>query len=186
MINPEALRAGPKEPSKPLPVLAETEVRKALITSIEAASAYTKQIRRLGESYYDAKKEITLLVMTADKRMSEVGNPEKTIGVFDRGRLQELAFTVMAAYGFNPNISKPEYTSGGFDASGTSQHTDGTSRQFLDYPSQTIPGLHFKRWLNSYTETGAPIYVAWSVVGEKLPFREHFANLFPKPVRVEI
>lgn len=188
MINPEALRAGPEEPiePKPLLVLAETEVSKALIKRIEAAFAYTKQIRRLGESRSDSEIEITLFYMSAVERMSQISNPEETIGVFDRKRCQELTFTAMAAYGFNPNIFKPEYTSGGFDASGTSQHNDGTSRQLLDYPSQTIPGLHFKRWLDSYTESGAPIAVAWSVVGQKRPFRERLKNLFRQPTGAAI
>lgn len=93
----------------------------------------------------------------------------------------------MTAHGFNPDISKPEYTSEGFDTSGIFRRRDGISRQFLNYPSQTIPGLCFKRWLDFYTENGTPIYVAWSVVGQKRPFRERLRNLLPKQlVRREI
>lgn len=127
--------------------------------------------------------------MRAEEALSTVCDPKEAIGTFDRDQLQKVAFEVMIAYGLNLDISKPEYTSGGFDDYGVSRHKDGTSRQFLNYPSQTIPGLIFQRWLDSYTETGTPIYVAWSAIGQKRPFREHFKDLLPKllkPARIEI
>ena len=90
---------------------------------------------------------------------------------------------VNAVYGFTSTILsvvdkfKPEYTGRNFDSNGSSRHNDGTSREFLIYPSQTISGVSFKRWRNYYTETGETILVSWTVEGQKQPFRRNFKAL---------
>lgn len=191
MIDTETLRRGPHKPKQPLRILTEEAVRKALTAKVEIASAYTRQIIGLrGLLHYDLDtyKRIALFHMHADDKMSKVSNAEEIIGKFERGRFQKLAFTIMTAYGLNPDISRPTLSSEmGFDSQGTASMSNGTSRQFLDYPSQTIPGLYFERWIDFTTESGAPIFVSWTAVSQKRPFREHFRNLLPKPlIRVEI
>lgn len=87
MITPEELRAGPDEkPKSPLPILKKEEVHRVLITNIEIASAYTGEIRGFAESAFDARKEVPLFEMSADKRLSLAITPKKAIGRFERKR----------------------------------------------------------------------------------------------------
>lgn len=180
MINVEMLQAEPKEQTPPLPILKEPQVREALTAKIEAAVTNTRQIGGFFEPLCDANKRFKLFFMYGPRKMSEVSDPKETIGKFGRKRFQELTFEVMTKYGFNPDISRPLYTSGGFDAQGISHYPDGTSRQFLVYPSQTVPGLFFERETDFYTATEEPITVSWTVIGQKRPFRERLRALLPK------
>lgn len=183
MINPETLRRGPDQPEKPLPILPDEVVRNSFIGKIEEACAVTHKIRGVLESIYDAKKELPLFYMDAVDEQSEVGYDDQ-VGLSDRGRVQEIAFEVMSQYGLNTVIHHPRFNSGGFNSEGSYSHNDGTSREILIYPSQTVEGLSFERERDYYTESNETISVIWNVQGRKRPFRE---KLFPKQLtRVEI
>ena len=176
MINPETLRRGPQPEKHPLPVLTDVEVRNVLVGNMERAQAITQQITGFLESPIDSRKKFNVFSMVADEEMSTVRSEEE-VGLCEKGRLQNVAFEVMGKYGLDTNKFKPEYTDGNFDSNGSSRHNDGTSREFLIYPSQTISGVSFKRWRNYYTETGETILVSWTVEGQKQPFRRNFKAL---------
>lgn len=177
MINPETLRRGPQQLEKaPFSILTDEEVRTVLVGNMEYARAITQQITGFLESDSDSRKEFNVFFMSADQEMSSVRS-EKEVGLCEKGRLQNVAFEVMSKYGLDTNKLKPEYTSGGVDSNGSSRHNDGTSREFLVYPSQTIPGLSFKRWRDYHTDTGETILVSWTVEGHKQPFRRNFKAL---------
>ena len=175
MISLEALRRGPlEEQEAALTLLNDEQVRNALTEQIQAAIAITQEIRPLDE-YPD--EELPLFHASADKRLSIVRDTTGMIGLSEREHFQDMAIEVMQRYGLDTNIFKPRFTSGGWNPDGVTNDRDGTSRQILDYPSQTVRGLHFESNRHYYIATNEPISVNWTVVGHRLPFMEHFRRI---------
>lgn len=177
MIDPEHLRPGPNQPPKPS-ILTEEQVKSLLTANIVAAIKTTEETAGFAESLWTRTTSLDLFEMIARKKRSPVFSDDIAVGLFETGRLQEIAFQVMSQYGFDAKRSKPMYTSGGFNSQGSSPCNDGTSEQLLIFPSQTIPGLSFIRDLDFYTEIDTPINVKWSVEGTKRPFRDRLRRLF--------
>lgn len=178
MISLETLRRGPiQEQEAALTLLKDEQVRNALTAQIQAAIVVTREIRPLDE-YPD--EELPLFHASADKRLSIVRDTTGMIGLSEREHFQDLVIEVMRRYGLDINISKPKFTSGGWNHNGVTNDRDGTSRQILDYPSQTVRGLHFESNRHYYTATNEPISVSWSVRGHRLPFIEHFRRILPQ------
>lgn len=126
--------------------------------------------------------------MDADEEFSPVNSEGGgKVGICERARFQNIAFEVMSRYGLDTGKFRPKYTTGGFDSKGSSRHNDGTSREFLMYPSQTIPGISFERWRDYYTDTGETIFVRWTVEGQKQPVIKRLERLVSRgPQVVEI
>ncbi|MCL5970359.1 MAG: hypothetical protein M1450_02585 [Patescibacteria group bacterium] len=186
MINPETLRKGPPQREEaPLAVLTDQEVRGILDLQLGEARWRTEQIVSLLGTPLGSTKIYNIFSMSAEEPMSTVYNGSNKVGLCERGKFQEIAFEAMTRYGLNPNVSQPHYESWG--PSSWVDYPNGTSREILKYPSQTIPRLDFIRWRDFYTETGETIYVNWYAEAYKKPFSAHFGKLIPKnPQIVEI
>ncbi|MCL4415703.1 MAG: hypothetical protein M1365_03230 [Actinobacteria bacterium] len=178
MINVETLRKGPPKPEEtPLPILKDEQVRSVLVGQLEAARALTEQISPFFTiSPLAGVTNFSLFSMSAEEEMSTVWSGTSKAGVCERGKFQEIAFEVMYRYGFNPNVHKPGYASMGWNPDGTAHYPNGTSRECLSYPSQTIPGLKFERLRDYYTDTDETIWVNWTAEATKKPFSAHFGK----------
>lgn len=182
MIDAEALRGRPRQKEKVPPALTDKQVKEIIVANVEEACAITHKIRGMAESVSDASKGVFLFAMKAEDDESIVENGNN-VGLCARGRVQEIAFEVMTQYGLNAAIHHPINTDRGWDSNGIHDYKDGTSRELLVYPSQTVRGLSFERDRYSYTSTGESIIVTWSVEGQKRPFREKLKNLFSNLIR---
>ncbi len=96
-----------------------------------------------------------------DKRYAEVG------GLFvDRREIQRLAFGIMAEYGFNSSIFIPATVEKPSNFSNWSRYEGEISREDLVFPSQSIPGLSFRRERYFYSTANKTFSISWHVVGD--------------------
>lgn len=117
--------------------------------------------QRLGQSR-------ELLLLSATDEDSDIVYESGEWGILERGRAQELLFQVMQEeYGFNSNnmdpwLKRPQSKSP-WGPNNRVDNEDGTTVEFIAFPSTTIPGLVFHRERNFYPKTNRNISVSWHV-----------------------
>lgn len=181
MINVETLRKPPPSPKeKTLPIRRKEIVRDLLHEKIEDICQKVEKPIRLSypHGYH------SLFDVNAGDKYSRVYGLEKP-GIKTKASrvetksIQGLAFEVMKTYGFNENFSVPE-TRWGLYPKGIFHYGNGTSRESLLFPSQTIPGLVFRRIRDFYDDNGETISFAWDVCDVAPSNRVSFKKIFQR------
>ncbi|MBI3109508.1 hypothetical protein HYZ06_00510 [Candidatus Daviesbacteria bacterium] len=190
-VDPNSLGVNPQQAESAYVMASDDLVLSILRNRVEAVKRAVEQPFRLGlldlqqvrnsrELFYmSTESEYSFLEIGA-RELGYILPPTRNRIRIERGRYQELAFQVMERFGFDPNHFRPSFIGEGWNSAGVVQLDNGTSREILDFPSTTIPGLAFERWLEFYTGTGQPIYVGWSVIDNGPRWRINLARLFPR------
>lgn len=175
MINPAELVRRPFRERDLLPIATDAQV-------IERFQERIEDIRREVKSPIRAphfRHSNPLLHISGEEEYSLIGGERySSLGQLkvERGHGQELLFKAISAYGFNPEISHPflryNYTHKQYREDVTAR-PDGTTREVLVFPSQTIKGLSFERMRYFVTNTGETSDVWWNVVDG-----DHYADTF--------
>lgn len=183
MINIETLKKGPpKQREKPLPIISDDTVRENFRQKIEIIR---KRVQKPIRIYPDYRSHHPLFYASAGEKYSAVYDSihelkRGNIGRAKAARLQEIALDLMHQYGLNESVFTPANMQG-LDENGIAWRHEGVAREFLDFPSQTIPGLVFRRNRDYYLNSGETILFGWEVVDESPQFRINLSEaIFPK------
>lgn len=190
-VDSNSLGVNPQQAESAHVMAPDDLVLRILYDHIEAIKRAVEQPFRLGPlNSHQFRDSRGLFYMSTESEYSFIEIGVRSLGYrlpptrnrmrIERGRYQELAFQVMKRFGFDPNHFRPNFIDGNWNPDGVVQLDNGTSREILDFPSTTIPGLVFERWLEFYTGTGQPIYVGWSVIDNGPYWRINLARLFPR------
>lgn len=190
MINPNELVRRPVRERDFIPIATDAQVIEYFQRIIEDIAGDVRSSIR-GPHYSHSNP---LLHISGEEEYSLIG--ERNYGRFsldtlrvERSHAQELLLKVMSAYGFaqdkshfpiryNHDDKRYEYRDE------IIKRPDGTTRERILYPSQTIKGLEFERVRSFVTETGEATDVWWNVVDTDSMFKLDIPTIFrrkPKP-----
>jgi len=157
-----------KEPTPPTPLSAGEALAK-LEKKLARAAKDVRSLFRLTNLYgkygYAA---LVLFEMGVSEEISMIdGEKHGPVIAYTapKNGFHDAAFELMQSYGLDPNISRVK---------GETPHSNGTIREFREYPSQTVKGLVFERWYDYIKATNQPTHVKWEITDQQIIFPLNF------------
>jgi hypothetical protein len=150
MINPnELVRTRDRMSLAPA---TDAEIRQATRYKIEAVKRVVEKPIRMGDSMGFPMRE-ELIVISGNSRLATIiPSGDVPLRGVQRAKGQELVLGVMREYGFNLNGPNHQASVGGSGRIYT---------ELLDFPSETIPGLVFRRERDIIESSGRTCGVRW-------------------------
>lgn len=170
MIDAERIVARPPYPDNPPPTPVGINAESARIIMTESLTRFAQRCPKgFWSVAYISPIQLFSISEKPDGHMpsSYEGHPGYAM---EKAKLQSVGLDAMREFGLDTDITDPRKHS-------LSTHDNGIIRELTVYPSQTVKGLAFERWLDYIGGTQEPVSVEWNAIAQRQAFELSFRPL---------